>query len=242
MSVTERELQAAVLAHQILPAPQGPKGDPGPTGPRGEPGPEGPEGPSGPVGSTGARGPVGSTGAQGIEGQQGQRGSIGPMGIQGPEGPRGSQGWPGSIGPRGEKGEKGDPGSASKTGFRSGGGFIGGGGGGFASGGDKILVRQDGSPVGSVTAIDFVGATVDVAAQVATVTVSPPGAGSDANYVHTQTIAADVWDIAHNLGKRASVMIVTSAGDVVEGDIHYVDDNNVQLSFGAPFGGFCYLN
>lgn len=244
MAVDLAEIVALAEALAVE-GPQGPKGDPGEPGPKGDPGERGPEGPEGRVGATGSQGDRGSTGPAGPKGDPGEPGELGargPMGIEGPEGPRGSQGWTGPIGPRGEKGEKGDKGDRGPAGpaaYRSG-GF--GGGGGIASGGDKILVQHDGAPVGSVTAINYVGATVDVSAQVATVTVPPGGAGSDANFVFTQASAASVWDIAHNLGKRPSVVVVTSAGDVVEGDIHYVDDNHVQLSFGAPFGGFCYLN
>jgi hypothetical protein len=225
--------------------PQGPKGDPGERGPEGPQGPEGRQGdpgPRGPIGATGSQGDRGPTG-QGAKGDPGPMGPRGSMGIEGPEGPRGPQGWPGSMGPQGEKGEKGDKGDRGPAGppglHGSSGGF--GGGGGIAPGGDKILVQQDGNPVGSVTAINYVGATVDVNAQVATVTFSP-AAGSDKNYVHSQLTPASTWDVAHNLGKRPAVSVVDSGGTQVEGDVDYIDDNHVQLNFGVPFGGAAYFN
>ena len=60
--------------------------------------------------------------------------------------------------------------------------------------------------------------------------------------VFTQLSALSLWTINHNMGKRPSVMIVTSAGDEVFGNVHYVDDNNITISFAAAFSGAAYLN
>lgn len=65
---------------------------------------------------------------------------------------------------------------------------------------------------------------------------------ADKNYVHPQGSAASTWNVAHNLGKRPAITIVTSAGDVVMGEIHYVDDNNVTLTFSSAFSGKAYCN
>lgn len=64
----------------------------------------------------------------------------------------------------------------------------------------------------------------------------------DKNYVHVQLSAAMVWNIPHNLSKRPAVSIVDSSETQVSGYVHYIDDNNVQLQFSAPFGGKAYLN
>ena len=61
-------------------------------------------------------------------------------------------------------------------------------------------------------------------------------------YVHNQIASSTTWAIDHNLGKRPSVMIVDSAGSVVIGDISYTSDNQITLSFSAPFSGSAYLN
>ena len=67
-------------------------------------------------------------------------------------------------------------------------------------------------------------------------------AGEDKNYVHNQSTPTTVWNVAHNLNKRPSVGIVTSAGDEVEGDVKHIDNNNITITFSSPFGGKAYIN
>jgi hypothetical protein len=166
--ISEMDLiEAALIALETLPDPPE-----GPPGPQGEQGPPGDDGAVGPVGPIGVQGPIGRAGKDGQDGAPGPTGVMGPLG---PVGPRGQQGWPGPIGPEGEKGEKGERGPAGPAGHRAS-GF--GGGGGIAPGGDKILVQSGGVPVGSVTAINFEGATVEVSAQVATVSGLGGGGGT----------------------------------------------------------------
>lgn len=66
--------------------------------------------------------------------------------------------------------------------------------------------------------------------------------GGDKNYVHIQDTAAAVWTASHNLGKRPAVVVVDSAEDVVYGDIRYIDDNTVTLTFTGAFTGKAYFN
>lgn len=66
--------------------------------------------------------------------------------------------------------------------------------------------------------------------------------GGDKNYVHVQDVAASVWTASHNLGKRPAVVVVDSAEDVVYGDIRYIDDNTVTLTFTGAFTGKAYFN
>jgi hypothetical protein len=68
------------------------------------------------------------------------------------------------------------------------------------------------------------------------------GPGSDLNYVHSQVAPAASWAIAHNLGKFPSVSVVDSGQNLILPDVHYVDNNNVSLSFGASTSGKAYLN
>lgn len=64
-----------------------------------------------------------------------------------------------------------------------------------------------------------------------------PGSGSD-NYRHQQLSPAATWNVNHDLGKRPSFTVFDSGGDEVMPDrIVYVDDNNTDLIFTAPFGG-----
>jgi hypothetical protein len=66
--------------------------------------------------------------------------------------------------------------------------------------------------------------------------------GGDKNYVHTQSTPAATWTVSHNLGKRPAVVVVDSAEDVVYGDIQYIDDNTVTLTFSGAFSGKAYFN
>lgn len=64
----------------------------------------------------------------------------------------------------------------------------------------------------------------------------------DLSYRHTQRTSSDTWTINHNLNKYPSVSIVDSSGNVVVGDIRYVDVNTVVLEFKGAFSGKAYLN
>lgn len=61
-------------------------------------------------------------------------------------------------------------------------------------------------------------------------------------YTHHQLASSDTWNINHNLGKYPSITIVDSAGTMVMGDILYIDENNLQVSFSSAFSGKAYLN
>lgn len=68
------------------------------------------------------------------------------------------------------------------------------------------------------------------------------GIVDDKYYVHEQGIASNEWHIKHNLNKHPSVTIVDSAGNEVIGQVHYVDLNNVIITFTSQFSGKAYLN
>ena len=68
----------------------------------------------------------------------------------------------------------------------------------------------------------------------------PPPA--DANLLFIQSIASNTWSIPHNLSKFPSVTIVDSAGDEVEGDVHYINNQSLNIVFSASFSGKAYLN
>ncbi len=66
----------------------------------------------------------------------------------------------------------------------------------------------------------------------------PPGAF----FEFTQATASDTWTIAHNLGVYPNVTVVDSSGREVEGDVQYIDMNNIQILFSAAFAGQAYLS
>lgn len=69
--------------------------------------------------------------------------------------------------------------------------------------------------------------------------VAPP---PDFRYVHVQPIAAAEWVVHHDLGGYPSVTVVDSAGDVVIGDVRYVSNAEIRVSFTNAFGGNAYLS
>ena len=48
--------------------------------------------------------------------------------------------------------------------------------------------------------------------------------------------------IVHNLDKWPSVTIVDDAGNVVVGDVFYINKDTVRVVFNAEFSGRAYLN
>ena len=61
-------------------------------------------------------------------------------------------------------------------------------------------------------------------------------------YTHNQASPSSSWTITHNLGRRPSVTIVDSAGNVQIGEVLYNSDNQITVTFAAAFGGYAYLN
>ena len=64
----------------------------------------------------------------------------------------------------------------------------------------------------------------------------------DKHYRHVQGLSANVWNIAHGLNKFPAVVVKDSAGTIVIGEIDYVDNNNLTLTFSGAFSGEAYLN
>lgn len=62
-------------------------------------------------------------------------------------------------------------------------------------------------------------------------------------YTHVQSAAASTWSVAHNLGARpGGVTVVDSADTVVFGDVSYLSDNALTISFSSAFGGKAYIS
>lgn len=61
-------------------------------------------------------------------------------------------------------------------------------------------------------------------------------------FVYTQPSAAILWDITHNLMFFPSVMIVDSGENFVIGDVQYVNQNRLLVTFTHSFAGKAYLS
>lgn len=60
-------------------------------------------------------------------------------------------------------------------------------------------------------------------------------------YVHIQSTPSTVWTINHSLGGHPSVTIVDSSDTMVIGEVTYVSDTQISVSFSAAFSGYAYL-
>tara|TARA_R110000803_G_scaffold175219_1_gene237756 strand:+ start:780 stop:1499 length:720 start_codon:yes stop_codon:yes gene_type:complete len=64
----------------------------------------------------------------------------------------------------------------------------------------------------------------------------------DLTFVFSQGVPAVQWAVQHNLDKFPSVSVVNNNNIVINGEVTYIDTNNVQLDFSAAFAGKAYLN
>ena len=93
--------------------------------------------------------------------------------------------------------------------------------------------------IGTVTSGPAPVVTITGAAPTQTLNFVLPVGG---NYTHNQITASSTWTITHNLGFFPAVSIVDSGGNYVIGDVNYVSQNVVTVSFNASFGGKAYLS
>ncbi len=95
---------------------------------------------------------------------------------------------------------------------------------------------------GAKTTVKLKGGTGITLTQPASNEITIASLNDDANFVFTQAIPSATWNITHNLGKFCSVTVVNTSNEIVIGDIAYVNDNSLTITFSAPFSGKAYLN
>lgn len=61
-------------------------------------------------------------------------------------------------------------------------------------------------------------------------------------FVFTQLIPLTIWNIVHGLNRHPTVLVMDTAGDIVEGTITFVNLNTVSLSFSIGISGTAYLS
>lgn len=66
--------------------------------------------------------------------------------------------------------------------------------------------------------------------------------GNEITYVHVQLATAHVWTIIHNLHRRPSVTVVDSSGTVMVGEVVYISDDEIRVTFTEGRSGKAYLN
>ncbi len=65
---------------------------------------------------------------------------------------------------------------------------------------------------------------------------------ADKNFVFTQAVPSATWTIQHNMDKLPAVSAVNNNNMVVYGNVVYVDNNNLTITFSGGFSGKAYLN
>jgi len=66
--------------------------------------------------------------------------------------------------------------------------------------------------------------------------------GGDLNLTYSPPNSQQVWTITHNLGKNPSVSVADSAGTWVVGEVEYLSNNELTITFNSSFSGVAYLN
>lgn len=103
---------------------------------------------------------------------------------------------------------------------------------------DQLTTADDPSGLSPMTLWNYAYAMATaIANNVATSTTI-----NDKSYTYNQLTPSATWNITHNLAKHPSVSVVDSSGNIVFGEVEYIDINNVTVTFSAPFSGIAYLN
>lgn len=72
--------------------------------------------------------------------------------------------------------------------------------------------------------------------------VNTANSNGDLNFTFTQSTSQQVWTIQHDLGKNPSVSVADTAGSWVVGQVDYINNNKLTITFNASFQGVAYLN
>lgn len=62
-----------------------------------------------------------------------------------------------------------------------------------------------------------------------------------ATFVHNHPTAEPVWTVDHGLKSFPSVSTLNTDNEITQGDVAYLDDSRLTITFGAPVAGRAYL-
>jgi len=60
-------------------------------------------------------------------------------------------------------------------------------------------------------------------------------------YVHNQISSSSTWTVTHDRGSKPSVTVIDSGGNHVYGDVEYISQNQLVLTFSSSFSGTAYI-
>lgn len=69
----------------------------------------------------------------------------------------------------------------------------------------------------------------------------PVGGPGGKNLTFTQNIPSEYWAVNHNFGYHPSVTTIDPSGKIIEGDVTYLDLDNLEIYFSEPLIGSAYL-
>lgn len=72
--------------------------------------------------------------------------------------------------------------------------------------------------------------------------VNPSSDEGDKNFVFSQAVASATWTVQHDLNKFPSCTMVLSTGQQGYGDVTFVDENNLTITFASAESGKAYIN
>ena len=64
----------------------------------------------------------------------------------------------------------------------------------------------------------------------------------DKNFVFNQAVASATWTVQHNLNKFPSCTMVLGTGQQGYGDVTFIDENNLTITFAGAESGKAYIN
>tara|TARA_R110002167_G_scaffold345918_1_gene556384 strand:- start:433 stop:1128 length:696 start_codon:yes stop_codon:yes gene_type:complete len=103
------------------------------------------------------------------------------------------------------------------------------------------LTQEDGS-VYSMSLTYLSGSGVIKALHYYGIQIDVDAIEGDKNYVFTQAVASATWAVQHNLNKFPSCTIVLSTGQQGYGDVTFIDQNNLTITFASAESGKAYIN
>ena len=71
---------------------------------------------------------------------------------------------------------------------------------------------------------------------------TPSALINDKNFVFSQNVASATWNVQHNLDKFPSCTMVLSTGQQGFGDVTFIDENNLTITFASAETGKAYIN
>jgi hypothetical protein len=113
-------------------------------------------------------------------------------------------------------------------------------------GGSYVIPEVGGFPIDVVNPADDQQAEVDITMLPGVPGQrgprGPKGPPGDGAMQYTQSGAATIWNISHQLGFKPNIRVQDSAGTDIEGDVHYNSNNELQINFSRAVSGVAYLS